>query len=459
MKRIIIARLRLIILLFLYFGLFSPLVVLALDQGQIGCNRLIGQKLQTSPTEVVIIGTKHWDHLKDPHYSLTHLRALLSKIHPKAVCIESLSNWKGLLLVLPQLPEVLMAISWARDAEVAIYGVAPRYNNWTRGDNTVVAFRNFRESKTAAERQSQILLMAPRRLSREARVVFERTESIEWIHSKESIETNQRDRHNYPEEIRKQMEEYEDDLAEEIVRIALHHPGDRITVVQGWAHYGPLIDRLNGRPEVTLLSTDKFLPITPEELGQAWHRDDAIMVLGTNLDDLAARVWPQCRDHRRTKTELDHLAKVDPNEAATLYYRARWDMLFNEWDKAEKLLRRVRDGASGALDRLPFVEIARWPPLPTIHAMATFALGNLYDLKGKHGEAVDYYKELLEIEPQGLLKPIGRPLFLVDLKSYLQNLITDPYSRSPEEIVRAAESWQGFLWNEAPKKIRKLITR
>jgi hypothetical protein len=45
------------------------------------------------PVEVVVIGTYHWDHLLNKDYTLTHLRALLSKVAADAVAIEVGPNW------------------------------------------------------------------------------------------------------------------------------------------------------------------------------------------------------------------------------------------------------------------------------------------------------------------------------------------------------------------------------
>lgn len=411
-----------------------------------------GPVTPVQPAEVVVIGTYHWDHLLNKDYTLTHLRALLNRVAADAVAIEVLPNWMDSRTILPGLPEVETALSWARDADVPAYGVVPRDNRWYQ-DRNVLSFRRYRESTTEEERRSRVMTASSRGLSRDARLAFEGGGTIEWVHGEESLRALRQQRQEYPPDFVRELDEYDDGLAERILGVAARHPGKRIAAIQGAFHYEPLHERLGGRSDITLLSVRDFLPIDSNDLESAWHRDDAILVLGACLDGV---VWPQSRDLALARRHLDRLASQEPESAGTLYYRARWHMLFHEWDRAAELLEQVRGGAKGAGVPLPFIERTRPVPLPTFQTMATLALGNLYDLRGDHEAAVEYYEELLQLEPK-LLSPVYRPLYYFDLEWYLRDLIAEPYGGDREEVARLAEAMRGVLWDEAPGWLRELI--
>lgn len=172
----------------------------------------------------------------------------------------------------------------------------------------------------------------------------------------------------------------------------------------------------------------------------SWHPDDAIVLLGVNLDSTVARAAPHARDHHRTKIELERLTATEPETAAALYYLARWRMLFGDFNGAEPLLQRVRQIPDEEPVGFPAHSQWRWPPFSDFAAMATFALGNLNDLRGDHEAAIVLYRELLEaLTPEAARVYQGVGIY-VDLGVYLESLIAEPYTGGPREVLRQIEA-------------------
>lgn len=59
------------------FGVLSPLASIRPQAA-----------VSAPPTEVVLIGGLHWQHVYTPGYSFAHLRALLERIRPDVLGIE-----------------------------------------------------------------------------------------------------------------------------------------------------------------------------------------------------------------------------------------------------------------------------------------------------------------------------------------------------------------------------------
>jgi hypothetical protein len=226
----------------------------------------------------------------------------------------------------------------------------------------------------------------------------------------------------------------------------------------GSDHYGPTRSRLENQPGITVLSSEEFFPLTQAEIHNAWDPFDAVMILGANLDHPVARAAPHSRDHARTRAELDRLIAHAPDSAPSLYYLARWHMLFERWNQAEPLLDSVRAGAPGADVPMPVAFSIRSPPLPTYRALATYALATLHDLKGNDDAARPLYQELLHLSPADLQPRIAETTAF-DMRAYLDSLITSPYVGGREEYGRMLDARRPLLWRDAPEPIRSLADR
>lgn len=409
-------------------------------------------------TEVVVIGGNHAMYLTR-YYTPTELRALLRKIAPDAVGVENYQDWQEAGVQFhPGLPEVAVGMSWASRAGVRVLGVksgdnVPGWQNQARG------IQRMRDSMTAVARQRTYQRSLRSIASTHARWAFEDTlESVSWIHSPAGIEGRARGRLSYPDSAQQWLRDQDDTVAAHVVALVRKHRPRRLTVIMGSDHYGPNRRLLARYPDIRVIPTEQFLPLTRAELENAWDPFDAEMVLGANLDHAVARALPVTRDHARTRKELERLIGYAPDSAPTLYFHARWHMLFERWNPAESLLARVRAGAPGSDARLPVAFQYRAPPLPTYRALATFALATLHDLRGNRTVARPLYEELLRL-PQVDLQPRIDVTMSFDVRAYIDSLIKEPYAGGSAEYGRMLDARRPLFWDTAGDPIRSLAAR
>jgi len=409
-------------------------------------------------TEIVVIAGNHGLPLTTG-YGPTELRALLRKIAPDAVGVENFPEWQEAGVQFhPWLPEPAVVMSWAERAAAQVHGVKNGDNvpGWQR---QALDLHRLRDSTSAAHRAQRYRNELRRLASGQARMVFEHDEDIAWLHSAEGVSRRARGRERYTQDQQNWMRAQDDTIALGIITLVRTHRPRRLAVIMGSDHYCPTSTRLANHPNIRVLSTEDYLPLTPAELREAWDPFDAEMILGANLDHPVARAAPHTRDHARTRAELDRLAAYAPDSAPTLYHLGRWHMLFDRWPQAESLLVRVRSGAPGADARLPIaLFVTRSPPLPTYRTLATFALATLHDLKGEHDTARRLYEELLAQSPADL-KPRTGETTAFDMRAYVDSLIASPYVGGPQEYGRMLDARRPLFWRDAPEPIPDLAAR
>jgi len=143
---------------------------------------------------------------------------------------------------------------------------------------------------------------------------------IESIHNSEALaEAESVSIYGLPTEEKAEWDIRNDHIADNILHVASKHPGKRIAVVYGRTHYVPLAHRLQEHTYTEVIPTTDFLPLSEQEVEAAWHNDDAILLLGTNLDSWKIPGAPQSRNHQRSKYLLDRLSSAHPRSAATQY--------------------------------------------------------------------------------------------------------------------------------------------
>ncbi|MGQ0641876.1 MAG: hypothetical protein ACT4P6_14090 [Gemmatimonadaceae bacterium] len=79
----------------------------------------------------------------------------------------------------------------------------------------------------------------------------------------------------------------------------------RVAILSPTGWYLPLKRRLESTGELQLLPALAFLPLEEHRIAAEWYPDDAVLLLGTNLDDWRTIALPQSRNHQRTKELLD----------------------------------------------------------------------------------------------------------------------------------------------------------
>jgi hypothetical protein len=380
-------------------------------------------------SEVVFIGANHNLSFLHPGFSPAHLRALLSKIGPVAVCVEVPLDWPQSLGI-PTFPqEQYAAMTWAKQVGVPMYGV-----NWTTPSVKALPpiermtelepaeagdrFERFRSSHRAT-----ILWAADRAFGE----VAEDLESFQRTQLGTPLD-------KYPDE--GIAAERDDRIAQNIQAVAAKHPGRPIAVVFGGGHYLPLKKRLEARG-IRIVSALKYFPLESERIQASWQSDDAVVLLGTNLDDWRTIASPQSRNHQRTKELLDRLARERPNAIVTRYYRARWRMLLGDLEAARPELKRIADEGTATVS--PYLADARWswPPLRAYEQRARFYLAVSHDLAGDRQEAVSHYRTLLTMPEDQLVVPALIGGRRVDLRPYVESLLRTPFRGGIFEAYRA----------------------
>jgi hypothetical protein len=393
------------------------------------------------------------------YYTPTELRALLNKIAPDAVGVENFPEWQEAGVQFhPGLPEPAVGMSWAARHRVPVYGVksgddVPGWQSQARRIQRAL------DSMSAAARSNMYQRGLRNLISAHARWSYEDTlEGVNWIHGPAGVEARARGRLAYTPEVQSWLRAQDDTVALGIVALVRKYRPRRLAVIMGSDHYGPNQRLLQGYPDLLVLPTQQFLPLTQADLENAWDPFDAEMVLGAHLAEAVARAAPVSRDHNRTRRELDRLSAYAPDSAPTLYFLARWRMLFERWNAADTLLTRLRAGAPGADVRLPIAFRYRSPPLPTYRALATFELATLNDLRGNREAARLLFQELKGL-PHLDLEPRIDVTTTFDMSAYIDSLITSPYVGGPSEYGRMLDARRPLFWASAREPMRSLAAR
>jgi len=390
------------------------------------------QRRPVPPSEVIFIGASHNFTFLHPAFSPAHLRALLSKIAPAALCLEVPPEWPRTHGV-PTFPqEQYAAMTWAQREGIPVYGV-----DW--------------ETPEVQALPPVVRMDAIEPLDRGDRFERFREEyvgTVRWTaaqafgEASNDIESFQRTQHpivvdRWPEE-ESGARVREDRIAENIRAVLARHPGERIAVVFGTVHYLPLKRRLESTDAIRVLPPSRYFPLEPDRIEAGWHPDDAILLLGTNLDDWRSIGFPQSRNHQRTKELLDRLRRERLNSVVTRYYEARWLMLFGDLEESRPALQGIAGG--GGASSLPYQADVRWswPPLRTFEQKARFYLAVANDLAGDHDAAATEYRALLNLPEDQLVVPAIWPAVRVDLRPYFENLIRTPYRGGVFEAYRAS---------------------
>lgn len=383
--------------------------------------------------DVVFVGFNHNLAFLHPGFSPAHIRALLSRIRPVAVCLELLPDWETLgdIPTFPQ--EQYAAITWAREARVPIFGVD---------------FAAPGSPDTA--RMTELSASALRRRFEEFQVSYR--DLVSWTASRAFGESADDivayHREQVPEEVRtwpqesQQLIVRDDSIAENIRRVTRRYPRGPVAVLLGGYHYYPQKRRLERDGEMRVRSALAFLPLSVSEVEAGWHPDDAVLLLATNLDDWRILAAPHSRNHQRTKDLLDRLRGERPGHVVTRYYEARWQLLFGRLDRAIPILEGIVTDSGDT--RLPYRPDPRWswPVFRTYEQKARFILALALEVAGDHAAATRHYRELLALPADQLVvRSLWRHRFL-DLRPYLMSLIETPFQGGIEEAFRASRAMQ-----------------
>lgn len=388
--------------------------------------------------EVVFIGFNHTAPFLQPGFSPAHIRALLSKIGPVALCIETSPGWARSAGI-PTFPqEKYASITWAEREGIPFHAVDDRPAPWLMALAPIQRMEDTVTVQALGKRFEEFRGWYGGMVKYTAALAFAETA--------EDIESWQRN-HYHPLVVEQWPQEdsaaavRDDRIAENIRGVLAKYPGKRVAVLYGSGHYLPLKRRLESRGDVRLIPPLRYFPLEPERVRAGWHPDDALVLLGANLDDFRTIAFPQNRNHQRTKELLDRLRRERPGSAISRYYEARWRMLFRDYVAAIPLLREVAEGQGATV--LPYIADWRWhwPPLATFEQRAQFFLAASYDMTGDRAAAEREYQALLNRAGDQLVVRWSLPdlpVRHIDLRPYIASFLRTPYQGGILEAYRAA---------------------
>lgn len=383
-------------------------------------------------TEVVFVAANPNLSFLHPGFSPAHIRGLLTKMDLTALCLVQLgADWiqtEGI----PTYPqEHYAALTWALRRNVPVYGVS-----WASSARDTLP--PLRMSDTSS------LLRPGNRFNefREARRVADLWDAAQAFgEDPNDLESWQR------RELPMQVLEwpYEDStavqrgdrIADNIRTVVGKYVGQRIAILSSTAWYLPLKRRLESSGLVRVVPALAFFPLEPDRIAAEQYPDDAVLLLGTNLDDWRTLALPQSRNHQRTKELLDRLRLERPGSPITRYYEARWKMLLGDFDGARILLQTI--ARADTATRLPYVADPRWswPPFRTYEQKARFYLAVAHDVAGQRDAAVVEYRHLLSLPADQLVVPAFTGARRIDLRPYLETFLRTPFAGGLFEGYRA----------------------
>lgn len=383
------------------------------------------------PAEVVLVGTIHWWHLLHPGYTPAHLRALLARIHPDALAVESSpERQKPSDYYWSFLPEIYVAAGYAAARSLPVVGIdqvpADTFTCfWTEAWKGTSRRSGFGWIRGIASSDSLLAFgVTPVGIDATQR-------KTRWEFLDADARAFAQDSAAFPRE---------DKITVNIARVAAANPGKRVAVLIGADHLFPQTSRLSRLPGIRLIESSSFLPLASAELDSAWRTADLPLLLGASLDGLLAIAAPHTRSPQRTSALLDRLVQAEPNGVFSSYYQARWHLTMGHYREAADLLEALL--AKVPPDSLSLIPTERWswPPFRHIYHKGLFLRGALYDLQGDHDRAARLYQQLLDSVPAHLLRPPRQGLFdYTDVAAYLRLLIREGFRGGATEAERSSD--------------------
>ena len=211
------------------------------------------------PTEVVIVGTQHLITDMPAGFTPGHLRALLANIEPDIILTEEAMNVRGGASTAPY-ECANVTLPWAAEHQVEVIPVgwySPGYAKLV--DQMVQRF--------AASGNSERYELIERRFQQESGAMVT---SCETMNGK-AYNKLWRDYHDRLHQLAGSdtpWEQWNAKVVDNIRKACQTHPGKRIAVVFGGAHTYYFADQLAADSQLKVIPTDRYLPITSEQLAE-----------------------------------------------------------------------------------------------------------------------------------------------------------------------------------------------
>ncbi|HEV3343702.1 MAG TPA: hypothetical protein VG125_25240 [Pirellulales bacterium] len=223
-----------------------------------------------TPSEVVIIGTQHFISDMPDGYTPAHLRALLTKIKPDVVAVEAPTNvpdpW-------PFAPYDVMKVTkpWADEHQIRL---APA--GWLELSyqlDLAGMFRAYQEEGKTAAYQAVEQAFQVASSQQPGTCAFMNCSAYQDLWRSYHQKLHDLYGGDTP------WETWNAKILANVEKICREHPGKRVAVVFGGAHGYYLADRLGQNPEITVVDTAKFFPLSDEEVAANTTKMDYLQSL------------------------------------------------------------------------------------------------------------------------------------------------------------------------------------
>ncbi len=287
----------------------------------------------TQPTEVVIIGTMHSAQLEYEGHAPARFRALLNRIAPAAVGVETAPWWyeKDIFFEIAY-ESYGVAVPWAEEK-----GKEVRPVDWqARGMDFVNALSwpyiapDTRSPDSSEETSLDSLDMRE--------LLFadtpEWTDTVNRQYAFSTLDPNPAN-----EALRRYMLYRNLLIAREIINLAADHEGQRVVVIIGAAHKPDLDLLLASVPNIVIRHASEWGMVTEEEIAAEERRPDQLAILWFSM--ASGRVEPEDIDMDRMDTILSGLEQETPDDPEVSFLRAQWHELKGEPDRALVIYNRL----------------------------------------------------------------------------------------------------------------------
>lgn len=237
-----------------------------------GCGGSSEQSTTSSSdkTEVVIVGTQHLITDMPDGFTPGHLRALLNKIQPDIIAIEAATNVDNPMDTAPYECNHVTR-PWAKENSVPIVAVGllePDYQQQVSAMQESLKSKGLEAAyKTAARKLQQNGVSIG--------------SSCEAMNSAE-YQNIWRDYHNQIHQLNgvaTPWEAWNAKVVHKIRKLCKDNPGKRIAVVFGATHSYFMNDYLANHDGISVVATEKFLPIAPTDLKEHTDRLDYLKAM------------------------------------------------------------------------------------------------------------------------------------------------------------------------------------
>ncbi|MGI6662743.1 MAG: tetratricopeptide repeat protein [Bacillota bacterium] len=349
--------------------------------------------MSASKTELLVIGTIHQYHFAG--YSLDHLRAILEAANPDVLCVEIRpADFEKRDFSMYPLEMSEVGVKWAEERGRPCCPI-----DWWREEDL-----DKREVPTEESLKDHPLQPLNWRITRNRG--WRDITSPEFSSRCKKYHKIEGSIFDAAPSFWKTRNMEMSQLIDDAVR---KYPGKRLAVLTGCEHKYWFDEYFENRPDVEViqpcsleLRRDLDSDPSPEEL---------LRVLFFYLEGWPANNFPDALLPDGVLDDLERLQEALPDDPSVHYLKGMYYYVVRDYERALESIKKASESRDFAIPFGP----RRMPAIP----LSILRCGHMCDLLGKHEEAVGFYRQVVEMLPEGHMwrasaqrcieKPFTRP--------------------------------------------------